>query len=245
MPLVFLFLRAVEGLIVMTRCGVSARGDARIAVAMFLAAMLCGPVFVRADFDYVLDDGSGSFNIGPSAFDAQMLWGNYFDAQPGAMLIDRVSVAFATNVPQGRAVRLVVFDDPTDDADPTDAIPVSILDSVTSPFGFNEFLEFDVPDAAVTGGFFVAAMMNLNQGEPAARMDPQSPLGRSWIFFDDFDSVALDDLGSSPLFFNMSTSPFNGSWMIRAHGVAVPEPGAAGLVLMGAGLLVRRWRLRG
>lgn len=209
------------------------RGAAVVGVGLLWAGAASAGLF-----EYALDDGAGNFNIGPSTFDAQMLWGNYFDAQPGAETITGVSVSFAGSVPVGREVMLVVFDDPDDDLDPTNAVPVSIGFGVTESAGPNEFLSFDVPDVRVSGGFFVAAVMSLELGQAAARMDPDTNVGRSWLFFD--GQVDLDNLGGSPLFYNMSDTPFNGTWMVRAQ--AVPGVGGSWLLAAGLGVGVRRRR---
>jgi len=58
--------------------------------------------------------------------------------------------------------------------------------------------------------------MDVPQSQSVARMDPQTLGERSWLFFD--GEIDLDDLGSAPVVFNMAMHPFNGSWMVRAHG---------------------------
>jgi hypothetical protein len=203
---------------------------------IFMMYLLAGTVPAANAFEYALDDGTGTFNIGPSQFDAQMLWGNYFDALPGYETITSISVSFAGSVPIGEPVTLLLFDDPDNDLNPTNAVPVAQATGMTVAAPSNTFIHFDIPDTPITGGFFVAAMMNLNQGQAAARMDPQSQHGRSWLFFD--GEIDLNDLGGSPLYYNMADTPFNGTWMVRAVGV--PEPGTLVLILIGAGLLRRK-----
>jgi hypothetical protein len=199
---------------------------ARTAPCLLLAMCLLAAT-LSAELVYKLDDGSGAFNIGPSQFDAQMLWGNYFDAAPGCEVIDRVAVSFSGSVPLGQTVTLAVFDDPDDDLDPSDAVPLSQVSGLTVSAAPNTLIEYDVPDVRVSGGFFVAAMMNLQMRQVAARMDNSTNAGRSWLFFD--SQINLGNLGGSPLFYNMASSPFPGTWMVRAVGV--PEP--AGVLLVG------------
>ncbi len=184
---------------------------------------------------YILDDGSGAFNIGPSQFDAQLLWGNYFDAAPGAETITEISVSLSQSVPLGEPISLLLFEDPTDDLDPSDAELLARTDSITVASGFNEFQTFDITDTTISGGFFVGVMMDLDQGEIAAHMDDSTNSGRSWLFFD--GAINLDDLGSSPLFHNMASTPFSGTWMIRATGV--PEPSSVLIMLVGLHILRR------
>jgi hypothetical protein len=196
-----------------------------------LIGVVAGVVLpAQASFDYALDDGHGTWQIGPSDWDAEILWGNYFEAEPGYELIDTISVSFPSRVPVGREVTAILFEDPTDDLDPTDAIPLSEALGVTVATGADEFVTFDIPDAAISGGFFVGIKLWLAQHDSGARMDEHTDSGRSWIFFD--DEIDVDDLGGSPLYYNMSDTPFNGTWMVRATGI--PEPTTlAALLLLG------------
>jgi hypothetical protein len=196
--------------------------------------VLTGVLPAANAFEYALDDGTGNYTIGPSQFAAQMLWGNYFDAEPGFETITSISVAFAGSVPLGARVTVILFDDPTDDFDPTDALPLAQAIGTTVSAPPNTFIHFDLPATPVSGGFFVGALMDLQQHQTPARMDPQNPQGRSWLFFD--DAIDLHDLGSAPVVYNMADTPFNGNWMVRAVGI--PEPGMLLYGLLG-GLLVR------
>lgn len=200
-----------------------------------VAVVLATHNAASASATYALDDGTGTFNLGPSAFDAEFMWGNYFDAVPGAETITEISVSLANGVPLGEPVSVLLFDDPDDDLNPDNATFLTRTDSVTVASGLNEFLTFDITDTPVSGGFFVAVLMDLQQGQSAARMDENTNSGRSWIFFD--GEIQLDDLSTSPLYYNMSSSPFNGTWMIRANGI--PEPSSL-MVLLSGVLLVRR-----
>jgi len=176
-----------------------------------------------AEYEYALDDGVSTSTAGPSQFSAEMLWGNYFDVEPGYETITSISVSLAGDVPLGRAITLTVLDDPDNDLDPTNAVPVATKTGLTVSAAPNEFITFDIPDTVVSGGFFVTAAMYLAQGEHAPRLDWDSQPGRSWVFFD--DEINYYNLGGSPLYYNMASSPFNGTWLLRAQ--AVPEPGTA------------------
>lgn len=60
--------------------------------------------------EYSLDDGDGDANIGPpSSFSPDMLWGNYFTAQPGGQFITKISVAFGPTFPSLSANNPVTF----------------------------------------------------------------------------------------------------------------------------------------
>ena len=206
-------------------------------VIALLLSMVILPAL--ADYEYALDDGAGNWAIGPSEWDAEILWGNCFDVMPGYETIDSISVSFGPDVPLGREFSVVLFEDPTDDLDPTDAIPLSVASSVTVESEPNEFITIDIDDAVVSGTFFVASTIALAQHEHAPRMDPDTQAGRSWLFFDSV--IDINDLGGSPLYYNMANTPFNGTWMVRAQ--AIPEPATAGCLLTMFALMARRKRL--
>lgn len=186
-------------------------------------------------FEYRLDDGAGNFTIGPSQFDANMTWLNTFQAEPGFERITRVSVSFGDifdndSLPGSDIVTVAVLEDPTDDADPSDAVLLATGTGVWTDQASNVFLNFDLDEAvAVEGTFFVAVMMDVIQRANPARMDPQGQGAgaMSWLFYN--PEPNLGDLGSSPFILRMADSPFIGAWMIRAEGEAPAGPCAADL----------------
>lgn len=211
------------------------------------AAALAVPVVpALASFEYAYDDGSGSSNIGPSSFSAQMLWGNYFEVQGGYNRINQISISFTTSLAPDLPVTLMVFDDPDDDLDPRNATLLATANRLTEDTLPSTFATYSFPETVVSGGFFIAALMDLPQGQAAARMDGNNNVGRSWTFFD--GAIDPGNLGGSPLIFSpngtsfsgTSANPFPGVYMIRAN--AIPTPGAMALGLVAASMVVRRKR---
>jgi hypothetical protein len=180
------------------------------------------------EVDYILDTGVGTFNIGPSQFDANMTWLNSFDTIAGGELITRVSVSFGDiadndgNVGSD-LVTIAILKDPTNDHDPADAVVLSTTETQWVDTGFGEFIAYPVEPTEVDGVFFVAVMMDVIQRSNAASMDPNSPSAgaQSWLFYN--PKPNLDDLGSSPFILRMGDSPFQGAWMIRATGESAPS----------------------
>lgn len=173
--------------------------------------------------DYILDTGVGSFNIGPSQFDANMTWLNSFDLIAGGEVLTSVSISFGditdnTGQKGSDALTIAILDDPTNDHDPSDAVLLTTTQAQWVDTGFGEFIEYPIEPIQIDGVFFVAVMMDVLERANPASMDPNSPSAgtQSWLFYN--PEPNLDDLGSSPFILHMSESPFLGAWMIRARG---------------------------
>ncbi|MEQ8317772.1 MAG: GC-type dockerin domain-anchored protein [Phycisphaerales bacterium] len=168
--------------------------------------------------DYVLDDGSGGFTIGPSEFDAVVTWGNYFHADAGCPWLSEVSVSFPGSLPVGTPLTVIVYADPDGDGDPTNATVVSAASHASEATSTSTFATYAIrPTDVGEGGFFVAIAAFVPQRQAVARMD-QDTLGlNSWLFY---DGDLLTDLGAAPFILRMSDSPFNGTWMVRTAGEA-------------------------
>lgn len=213
--------------------------------ALFLSLCTLGTPLVWAPASvaqYTLDDGSGGSNIGPAGFNANMMWGNYFFAQPGEETITGIDISFTTALTAGLPVTLFVFNDPDNDLDPRNADLLASIEVRTEETTASTFASYAFPATEVSGGFFVAAAMDLSSGQAAARMDGSTNAGRSWTFFD--GPVLPEALGASALIYAPNgtnypgtiANPFGGVYMLRA--TAVPAPGAGALLLGGV------WRLR-
>jgi len=173
--------------------------------------------------DYILDTGVGTFNIGPSQFDANMTWLNSFDTVEGGESITSVSVSFGDIADNSGNVgsdqlTIAILNDPNNDHDPADAVLLSTTQSQWVDTGFGEFVHYPIEPTTVDGVFFVAVMMDVLQQANPASMDPNSPSAgaQSWLFYN--PKPNLEDLGSSPFILRMGDSPFVGAWMIRATG---------------------------
>ncbi len=173
--------------------------------------------------DYILDTGVGSFNLGPSQFDANVTWLNSFDIIEGGEVITSVSISFGdiTNN-EGHAgpdeLTVAILNDPTNDHDPNDAVLLSTAVGQWVDTGFGEFVTYPIEPTQIDGVFFVAVMMEVIERANPASMDPNSPTAgeQSWLFYN--PEPNLENLGSSPFILQMSQSPFQGAWMVRAVG---------------------------
>lgn len=173
--------------------------------------------------DYILDTGVGSFNLGPSQFDANVTWLNSFDTIVGGESITSISVSFGDIADNdgnlgSDQVTLAILNDPTNDNDPSDAQLLRTTTGTWVDTGFGEFVSYPIEPTQVEGVFFVAVVMDVIQRANPASADPNSPSAgtRSWLFYN--PKINLEDLGSSPFILRLADSPFASAWMVRATG---------------------------
>lgn len=182
-----------------------------------LAALLfCALPALAQCPDFILDDGSGGFTIGPSEFDAVVTWGNYFQADAGCPWLSEVSVSFPGSLPVGTPLTVIVYADADGDGDPTNATVLSAASHESKATSTSTFATYPIrPTHVGEGGFFVAVAAFVPQRQAVARMDQDTPGVDSWLFY---DGELLPDLGAAPFILRMSDSPFAGTWMVRARG---------------------------
>ena len=184
--------------------------------------------------DYRLDDGVANITLGPpSSFakfgDIDMLWGNYYFTIDPTERVTRVDFGLG-DLSAGDLVHIWIFDDPDNDADPTNAQPVFSLSTTGANLGF-DFNTVEIPSAEVSGGFFVAvghlAELTFPGGAPdypaPARFDPDARADRSWFFYD--DDIPETDLASSGFVSRMDGKfvPIPGAFAIRATTSPCPS----------------------
>jgi len=195
-----------------------------IGIALLIAS---GSGAHAQEVQYILDTGTGTFNIGPTGFNANVTWLNVFDTIEGGELITKVAVSFGDITGNSGKigsdlVTVTILDDPNNDHDPTDAVVLSTAIGRWAEVGFSNFIDYPIEPTEVNGVFFVAVVMDVLDGAGVASMDPFVPSNgtRSWLFYN--PEPNLDDLGSSPFIVRMSDAGFHGAWMVRATGESPP-----------------------
>jgi len=181
-----------------------------------------------ATFEYAYDDGDGDTNQGPpSTFDPDMLWGNYYLAQPGGEIITRLSVAFGPTFPSlaNGPVTFWLLEDDDADFDPRNAHVIASVPA--TPDVFNDtFFSVDLSPTWVHGGFFVGASAKLQGGEDRpARVDTNAPGDTSWFFYAPDIAATIDNLAAAPFGARMDDTTvvvLPGAFMVRASGEAAP-----------------------
>jgi hypothetical protein len=178
--------------------------------------------------EYAYDDGDGDTNQGPpSTFDPDMLWGNYYLAQPGGEIITRISVAFGPTFPSlaNGPVTFWLLEDDDADSDPRNAHVVASVPATPNVFN-DQFFSVEISPTWVHGGIFVGASAKLQGGEDRpARADTNASGHDSWFFYAPDIAATIDDLAAAPFSTrndNPTYVPLPGAFMVRATGVAAP-----------------------
>ena len=177
---------------------------------------------------YSLDDGDGDSNIGPpSTFSPDMLWGNYFTAQPGGQFITKISIAFGPTFPSlsaGNPVTFWLLEDEDGDGDPRNAYAIASVQGVPDVVN-DTFFSVDIPPTWVHDGFFVGASAKLAGGQDRpARIDADGPATAAWFFYAPDIAATIDDLAAAPYGTPVSAAglPIPGVFMVRATGQDAP-----------------------
>jgi hypothetical protein len=191
--------------------------------------------------DYQLDDGTQENAIGLTQ-GGGVVWLNRFNVQSGLQNITAVSLAWG-QVANGTAAQVLVYRDPNNDGNPTDAVLLTQAPTVVQNSDTDIFTKVNIPSTnvgAVGNAFFVGAVIMHAGGQFPAAIDQDSgSMGRSWIAGAAGAAANIMNLGANPLPPGVIDSfGLAGNWLVRAN--AVPEPATLSLLAVGALALIRR-----
>ncbi len=187
------------------------------------------PIRVEA-LIYSIDDGTGETGVGAIGQQANVIWGNHFNAVAGGEVITNISAAFGVaGYPSldGTSLTASLWSDPNGDGNPADSVLLTSVNGLVANWGTDTLNNYDITDTLVNGSFFVAISLVDPGGIFPARSDTNGDGTQSLI-----------GLGSSMQDATYRNSDFGwGTYMVRAQGepAAVPEPGT--LTLLGIGVL--------
>lgn len=206
-----------------------ARGNASAFQASGNARPSGQQPYQASDYVYQLDDGSSEDAIGLTD-GGDVMWLNAFETVEGATTITSIASAWGASgqegVPEGRPAEFLLYEDPNDDGDPTDAVLLERIDVTVQDPHTDTFTEGAISPTVVDGVFFVAALYADQQGGPDAEfpapIDQDASQGASWIVGtttpNGFDA---EDLGANALPpSNVDELGFAGNWLLRADGGA-------------------------
>jgi len=177
--------------------------------------------FNESDFIYTIDDGTNETSLGIRD-GADIVWLNAFEAKEGATTITALATAFGSSQPLGSNVEFLLYEDPNDDGDPTDANLLESVTTTTDVSGNADFQIEPIPPTEVEGVFFVAVLVPSTSNFPAP-LDEDSDQGASWVANADPGTFDTSDLSGSS---NQSQDPpsltadigYPGNWLLRAQG---------------------------
>ena len=203
---------------------------------------------------YSIDNGTAedSVGFGPAGTGNDLVWMNTFPKVAGAEKITTISVAYGTpafpgGATNGTPVRILLYNDP-DGGSPQNAVLLVDFPGVVAGANTNTFITYDIPDTVIASNTLVAGVLmanSLGATNPypcALDTDPPAEAQRSFIGFGAANTVNPANLGALGGNFLAEEAIAPGNWLIRANGVAVPEPTSLGLVGLGASMLVARRR---
>jgi len=180
------------------------------------------PPFDEDDFIYTIDDGSNEATLGignPS----DLFWLNAFEAQEGGTTITAIASAFGASQSVGSDVEFLLYEDPTDDGDPTDASLLETVSTTTEVSGGGNVQIEPIPPTQVEGVFFVAVLVPNTANSPVP-VDQSSDEGASWIAFTAPGAFNPSDLSQNPPALTADLG-FPGNLLLRAQGAyAAFEP---------------------
>ena len=185
--------------------------------------------------NYFLDDGTTDGSIG-LVLGGTICWFQRFDTRPAAEydVIDTIQVAYGFpgnpgfGVPNGTAANVAVWEDPTDDGDPADAVLLRQQATTVQGVDTNALNSVTITPVTVRGRFFVGAFLqHFQQQFPASRDLSTTSQGRAFFVGTTtangtFDPAHLAGLGHTQIFsLDTAGSPpgsFNSVWRVRAVG---------------------------
>ncbi len=172
------------------------------------------------DFIYRLDDGSSDNNIG-AGNNIDLLILNSFQTVSGAQVISSIAAA-ASDGPPGLTGRFILFEDPTDDGDPSDAVLLTEATGVFDSPGTDNFVSVNIEPTSVSGVFFVGLLISVPEGPdlfPLA-LDGTASQQSSWVVGNEpAGNFNFDDLTANSLALGLIDGfNFPGNWLLRANG---------------------------
>ena len=186
--------------------------------------------FDVSDFIYTLDDGSAETSLGIGS-NADVFWLNAFEAQEGATTITAIASAFGSSQSVGSSVEFLLYEDPNDDGDPTDANLLRTVPTTTEVSGGSQLQIEPIPPTQVDGVFFVAVLVPNTANFPAP-LDQSSDQGASWTANTSPGSFNPSDLSqNSPSLTSDIGVP--GNWVLRAQGAYAAFDPVSGTVAAG------------
>ena len=205
-----------------------------IAAAATSGSVGFAPSGWTADVTYSIDDGSAERALGIDPGE-DVIWFNTFPVQAGGEVIDSISASYGrpglTGALNGFPITILLYED-TDGGDPFNATLKTSINSIIANANSNTLNTYNLTPTEIHGTMLAAVLFRNTTAvskfiTPSDETAP-SLAGRSFFGFT-VDDLNQNDLSTIPLANRGSPEGigFPGNWLVRAHGVPVPEPTGA------------------
>jgi subtilisin family serine protease len=175
---------------------------------------------------YTIDDGTAEDSIGLTN-GGDVMWFNQFNAVAGFETINSIAVAWGQIPANNQPTKLLIYEDPNDDGNPSDAVLLRQVDTTVLNPNTSQFRTVAVTPTTVSGSFFIAALFpNQLAGQFPAPIDLSNPIsGRSWLVGSGAGQFNINNLGANsipPLL--IEDAGFPGNWLLRADSTGATLP---------------------
>lgn len=193
--------------------------------------------------NYLIDDGTSENGVGLTG-GGDVIALNSFSVTGGLSLITSISIAWGTPLfpnatLNGTNYTVVLWSDPNGDGNPNDAVVLATAPGVIAAADTNTFITTAItPTAVLTPNFFVGFLITNANGQFPAAFDQTAPTfpNRSFLAGGNVGTGNINNLNANGIpVATIESLGLVGNWLIRANGVAVPEPST--YMLTGIGLL--------
>jgi hypothetical protein len=202
-----------------------------IAAAAKTGGVGFAPSGWAADVTYSIDDGTAERALGIDPGE-DVIWFNTFPVQAGGEVIDSISASYGRvglgGALNGFPITILLYED-TDGGDPFNATLKTSLTTTIANANSNTLNVYNLTPTEVHGTLLAAVLFRntTTVSKFITPSDETAPVfaGRSFFGFT-VDDLNQNDLSTIPLA-NRGTPEgvgFPGNWLVRAHGVPVPEP---------------------
>lgn len=205
---------------------------ARQSILLVCSILLVTPTLYAVT--YSKDDGVSENAIGGGPpKPAALWWVQGFTVQPGGETITSIEIAYGS-IPDGIAVDLLLYDDPTNDLNPTDAVLLTSTATTSMHSGTDTFVSIPIAPTNVSGDFFVGALTSNTSNQFPLSLDETTSARSLWVAENTNGPGTIDatNVGGTSTFGPVLADRIglSGNALIRATGV--PEPGSLALALL-------------
>ena len=191
---------------------------------------------------YLHDDGVSETHVrGGPPEPADLWWAQGFTVQPGGETIISIEIAYGL-MPDGMNVELLLYDDPTNDLDPNDAILLTSILTTSMLSGTDTFISVPITPTTVSGDFFVGALTSNTAREFPLAFDTTTSAMATWIAENTNGPGTINpaNVGGTSTFGPalIDSLGLPGNALLRATGV--PEPSGFAMACLGLFIIARR-----